>query len=344
MINKKVAVVVPLSSSGIIGGAERFYNGLLKGLNSTGVNAEMVEMVVDECSFDNIKKAYLEFYDKDLSKYDGVISTKAPTYAVKHHNHICYLVHTIRVFYDMFEKEYKNPDPYLFKVRDYIQNLDTLALGGDRVKKIFSIGHEVSNRLLKYNGIKSEVLHPPLLDKKFKTGTFDNYIFIPGRLHRWKRLDLIIESMKYVKNDIKLYIAGCGEDEEKLKDMAKDAKNIKFLGRISDKELVDFYSNALAVPFVPVNEDYGYITIEAFQSGKPVITCSDSGEPSWFVKNANGGFVVEPQPESIAEKIDFLADNVNDAKKLGNNGFNYIEGLSWDRVAEKLLKELFPNE
>jgi len=68
--------------------------------------------------------------------------------------------------------------------------------------------------------------------------------------------------------------------------------------------MVKLYSNALAVFFAPIDEDYGFITLEAMQSGNLVITCNDSGGPLEFITDGRNGFVLEPNPEVIAEKID----------------------------------------
>jgi len=65
---------------------------------------------VDESSFDKILEAYCRCFYLDLNNYDLVISTKAPTYMVKHPNHVSYLLHTIRVFYNMFDVEFDLKD------------------------------------------------------------------------------------------------------------------------------------------------------------------------------------------------------------------------------------------
>jgi glycosyltransferase involved in cell wall biosynthesis len=161
---------------------------------------------------------------------------------------------------------------------------------------------------------------------------------MPGRLHRWKRVDLIIEAFKYVKNDIRLKIAGIGEDESRFRHLAANDDRIEFLGSVSDQVLVDLYSNALAVPFVPLREDYGYVTLEAFRSEKPVITCHDSGETTYFVKNRHSGFVCEPTPRIIAQKIDYLCKHPEKAKEMGENGKKAILDIKWDNIIERLAK------
>jgi len=336
----KLAVIAISSMSGETGGAERFYTGLVKALNTTGVRTDLLEVASDETNFDTIKETYLKFYDLDLTKYDGVISTKAPSYLVRHRNHVCYLVHTMRVFYDMFEREFPQPSPSLVEQREFIHALDRAALNPKRVKKVFSIGHEVTNRLHKYNLLDSEVLHPALLSNNFRAGEYNDYLFMPGRLHRWKRVELVIKAMRYTKSPIKLKIAGVGEDEKFFRKEARNDPRIEFLGKVTDDDLIDLYAGSLAVPFVPIYEDYGYVTLEAFKSSKPVITCKDSGEPTYFVKNQINGFVCEPNPQDIAEKIDYLFSHRGQAAEMGLNGNATITHINWANIAKKLFNSL----
>ena len=57
---------------------------------------------------------------------------------------------------------------------------------------------------------------------------------------------------------------------------------VKFVGRLDDAEMIDHLARCRAVVFPPFNEDYGFVTVEAFMCGKPVITCTDSGgPPNW---------------------------------------------------------------
>ena len=339
-----IALVVVKSKSGEEGGAEKFFKGLNKAFQTFGHTSEMVELISDESSLESIEDSYKKFRSLDLTDFDLVISTKAPSYAILHPNHIIYLVHTMRVFYDMFDQEFKKADHILKTFRKKLIDMDTSEFTKFGVKKIFTIGEEVTQRLKEYNKIDSEVLYPPLEKNDFYCADQQDYIFIPSRLHRWKRIDLIIEAMQYVKSDLELRIAGTGEDEESLKKMAKD--KVHFLGRISDEEIIEQYANCLAVPFVPMHEDYGYVTLEAFKSKKPVITCNDSGEPKSFVKDGVNGFVCEPNAKLIAEKIDFLYQNKLLAKQMGEEGFKTIEKISWKNVVNTLVNasETYKND
>jgi glycosyltransferase involved in cell wall biosynthesis len=304
------------------------------------VDAEIVAEIPDESSFEAILGSYLQFYDLDLAGFDGIISTKAPGYVARHPNHVCYLLHTMRRFYDMFDIEFPSAGEDLLEQRRRIQELDTAAFSSPNIKRIFVIGEEVRDRLQRFNGIRSDVLYPATTLTGFRHGGNFDYLFIPGRLHRWKRVNLVIEAMKYVKAPIKLIISGTGEDAAELRALAGRDDRIKFLGRISDDELIGYYADALAVPFVPCREDFGYVAVEAFHSGKPVITCSDSGEPARLTSRFDAGLICDPVPEAIGAAISALHKDPETARKLGENGRIHAAAVNWTNTARALVAAL----
>jgi glycosyltransferase involved in cell wall biosynthesis len=337
----RLALVTVQSGSGITGGAEKHYEGILNALNSGPVTMDHVALVADESNFHTILEAYLRFYEADLQGYDGVISTKAPSFMVRHRNHVCWLLHTIRVFYDMFEREFPNPPPELLEQRRFIHRADTIALSPPHIRKLFVNGEEVRQRLIQFNALDAAVLHPPLLKNCFRgSGSDDGYAFVVSRLHRWKRVDLVIEAMKFVKSPMRLLIAGTGEDENALRQLAGNDGRIEFLGHVSDDAIVRYYSRARLVPFVPVREDFGYITLEAFQSGKPVVTCEDAGEPARLVRHGISGFVSKADPEELARHMDYLFEHPSEAKAMGANGLESIRPIQWTAVRNSLMSAL----
>jgi glycosyltransferase involved in cell wall biosynthesis len=336
---KKIAILATASASGEMGGAERFYEGLRSALCDINFDAEVIPVIPDESDFMAILGSYLQFYDLDLTKYDGIISTKAPGYVVRHANHVCYLQHTMRVFYDMFDVEFPRADKECREQRKWVQKLDTAALSSGNIKRLFVIGDEVRDRLLTFNAIGSEVLYQATTLKGFHCGSFD-FLFMPGRLHRWKRVNLVIQAMRHVKTPVKLLIAGAGEEEPALKKSAEDNPNIAFLGRITDEELLEYYAHALAVPFVPYHEDFGLVAIEAFHSGKPIITCRDSGQPARMTSLFHAGLIADPTPEAIGRAIDSLFLSPETARRMGENGRSNVAAMSWKTPAQALASAL----
>src|SRR5438105_1278953 len=96
-----IALVIPQMKSGEIGGAEALYQSLTQHLQLAGHDVTQVGVTIDESTFDGVLQGYRACEELDLSGFELVISTKAPTYMVRHPNHVSYLLHTMRVFYDM---------------------------------------------------------------------------------------------------------------------------------------------------------------------------------------------------------------------------------------------------
>jgi glycosyltransferase involved in cell wall biosynthesis len=335
----KVAVLTPVSPNGEEGGAEILYRALIQGLRQNGAQAEQIKRESEEMSFTSIQRTYLDFYDLDLSAYDGVISTKAPSYMVRHPNHVCYLLHTIRSYYDMFNREFETQKFSLLRQRELLHTLDSGSLAPPRTRKIFAIGEEVAKRLKDWNGLEAEVLRPALPPDRFGVGEY-RHLLVPSRLHRWKRIDLAIEAMRFVNADLRMKITGTGEDAALFHDLSRGDSRIRFLGWVSRRRLLRLYANALAVIFTPLREDFGFVTTEAFACAKPVITCTDSGEPARLVRHEQTGFVCDPDPKSLGQAIDRLAASPDRARAMGERARSTADPITWAEVGRRLLQAL----
>jgi glycosyltransferase involved in cell wall biosynthesis len=340
-----VAIVTARSPDGTQGGAERLYEGLVEAFKNAGWDAQEVPIIFDESSTEKILEGYKLAQNLNLLMYDLVISTKSPTYCVLHPNHAVWLVHTIRVFYDKYE-EVIAKEPWAPKAREMIHRMDNLALRRKNLRR-FSIGETVTRRLEKYNGLDAITMHPPhpqsslFLNHDCKTyyKNQNRYIFTVSRLHSWKRVDLIIKAKKLMKENVRLIIAGDGPEMNNLRELASGNDDIEFLGRVSDDVLLDLYENAIAVPFVPSNEDYGYITIEAFLKGIPIVTVNDSGEAAEIVAHSGGGIVCDNTPLELARALDQISSNAEISRKLGLAGRKWVSTLNWAKIVEALSND-----
>ncbi|MCB1030726.1 MAG: glycosyltransferase, partial [Acidimicrobiales bacterium] len=165
----------------------------------------------------------------------------------------------------------------------------------------------------------------------------DNYLFTVSRLDGPKRIDLLIEAMGYVSNDVDLRIAGTGPLREDLEQQASDNPRIKFLGFTADEDLPGLYRDALAVPFIPQDEDLGLITLEAFSQATPVITCTDSGGPTEFVRDGVTGLVAEPNAASLGTAIQRLVDDQDLGVAMGLAGQERGAKVTWEQLLVDLL-------
>jgi glycosyltransferase involved in cell wall biosynthesis len=91
------------------------------------------------------------------------------------------------------------------------------------------------------------------------------------------------------------------------------------------------------VLFAPYQEDYGYVTLEAFLARKPVITASDSGGTLEFVVDGVNGHVCDPTPDALAAAVNRLGADPGLAAALGDGGYGVAAAITWDHVVDRLV-------
>lgn len=161
------------------------------------------------------------------------------------------------------------------------------------------------------------------------------FLFV-GRLEKIKGLqNLIPVFLKHSNYD--LLIAGDGEYTEELKQIAGNALNIKFLGRLSHDNLQKLYHEAIAV-IVPsiCYEVFGIIIIEAFSMKTPVIA-NDLGGMSEVIHDSGGGFTYKNEDELI-HAMNTLACDAKLRNEYGKKGYQaFLKYWSEDSHIEKYL-------
>jgi glycosyltransferase involved in cell wall biosynthesis len=135
-------------------------------------------------------------------------------------------------------------------------------------------------------------------------------------------------------------VVGRGPEEERLKRLARDLdveSRVRWIREASEEELLDLYAGARLVVVAPQGEDLGYVPLEAFLSGKPVLTTDDAGGPLEFVIDGETGFVVPPRPEALGAALSKAWDRGEALVALGRRGFERASRLSWDETIGRLL-------
>ncbi|MBN1932753.1 MAG: glycosyltransferase family 4 protein [Desulfobacterales bacterium] len=227
--------------------------------------------------------------------------------------------------------------------RKIIHFLDSIAFLPDSpshpygIKSYCAISKNVAQRKQYFpKGVNVKIIHHPSNLENLSSKSHD-FIFTASRLESLKRIDILIKAFKEVKSSIRFLIAGTGSQQSQLKELAKKDDRIEFLGFITDKELIDYYSKALFVPFIPFDEDYGLITIEAMKSKKAVLTTSDSGGVNEFVKNNFNGIIADPDKDSLCRAMQYLVDHKEETIKMGENAYQAVSHINWDNMAVSLL-------
>lgn len=275
---------------------------------------------------------------------DQVISFRFPSYAVRHPRHVCWLNHRMREYYDLWERFVRGlgrKGRLKESVRRKLYHTLDRYLLTRNVTRLVAQSRTIQARLMKFGGVRSELLYPPAPERPYWTHGYGDYIFAVSRLHPLKRLDLLVEAAALTRSHaLGIKIAGKGEDEPRLRQRIEELGlqgRVELLGEISDDELLDHYARCRAVYFAPWNEDYGFVTMEAFRSGKAVITTPDSGGPAEIVQHDVNGLVAEPAPAAVAQQIDRLAD-VAIAERLGDGARAASAPHSWSKAVDSLVQ------
>jgi glycosyltransferase involved in cell wall biosynthesis len=328
------------------GGAEVHVRELVRELRERGHLAELVSVPFKWYPKEEILPHAAAWRMLDLSESNGrpvdlVIASKFPTYFVRHPHKVAWLIHQYRAAYELCGTEYSDfgHNERDVGLRDTLIRLDTEMLGECRA--VYTNARNTAERLSKFNGLTATPLyHPPRLASRLRSGPFGDYILSVGRIESVKRVDLIVRAMAKIDTPIRLMVAGDGTQRLNVERAAEQlgvADRVEFLGGVEDDDLIRLYAGALAVIYPPYDEDFGYVTLEAFLARKPVVTCTDSGGPNEFVVDGVNGYSCAPEPELLAAAVNRLAADRQRADILGSAGYETARRISWDGVIETLV-------
>ena len=328
------------------GGAELHVKALMEQLRRRGYEAEKVAIPFrsqpkSELLAQAAAWRLLDLSTSNAQPVDLLIATRFPTYFARHPRKVAWIIHQHRAAYELCGTPYSDFGHTEADVglRRRLLELDGRML--TECRRVFTNAQNTARRLEKFNGVSAQALyHPPPLADRLHPGDYGGYVLVVGRLEAIKRPDLAIRALAHVPPPVRLVVVGQGTQRDNVAQAASAsgvADRVVFAGGPSAEELVQLYAGALAVIYVPFDEDYGYVTLEAFLSAKPVVTATDSGGTLEFVRDGDNGFVCAPEPEAIGKAVRQLAADPGLARRLGERGRARAMQITWDGVVEQLL-------
>jgi len=329
------------------GGAEILVRELASALGARGHHAQIVSVPFIDAPKDEIFAGAEAWRLLDVTcaggrSIDLVIATKFPTYLARHPRKVLWLVHQHRAAYELAGTRFSD---FSHTPRDVALRRRLIATDTRVLRECvghFTIARTVSDRMLKYNGIASEALYnPPKLAGRLHGGPYGDYVLTVTRLEHVKRVDLAIDAFEKTTSAVRLLIAGDGSIRHELAEYVQRrglTDRVMLLGRVDDDRLVELYAGCRAVLFAPYQEDYGYVTLEAFLSRKPVITARDSGGTLEFVSDGVNGYVCDPTADDLAAAVDRLGADAALAASLGERGHGIAADITWGNVVERLTE------
>jgi glycosyltransferase involved in cell wall biosynthesis len=217
----------------------------------------------------------------NFNSYDLIITSSATTakYIKKFRGvHVCYCYFPTRAIWN-FDNYFKSSSSNniavnLFqKLLGYFKQRDIAA--ARRVTKFIAISDVTKTAISNIYNSDSIVIHSPIDNTQFTPDPVKvdkGYFLVVSRLEKWKTIDYVITAFNGLNLDLR--VVGSGPEKDEL--MLMSNKNITFLGRVGDEELVKLYRQATAVIF-PTELEYGLVPLEANACGTPVIALGRGG-------------------------------------------------------------------
>ena len=172
----------------------------------------------------------------------------------------------------------------------------------------------------------------------------EKYFLAVSSLNARKNFPLILEAFEQFserRKDIKLYVVG-GIDNQSFSmldlDKYRSNPNVIFKGRVTDDELISYYSNTLAFLYPSFYEGFGIPPLEAQQCGTPVILSRESCFPEIFGDSAL--YCSALDPVDLRNKMEQILDDLTLRKKMVELGYENSKRYSWENNAVQLIEVL----
>ena len=220
--------------------------------------------------------------------------------------HICYCLTPTRYLWS-HSSDYQKQGLAWLKPLQYflltkLRAWDQIAV--QRPDHYLTISQTVRHRITKYYRRDAAVIYPPVNTDFFQPAasspSVDKLAHLPGfflvvsRLVAYKRIDIAIKACNQL--NLPLVIVGTGRMLSKLKRLA--GASVKFVGKLTDQELLRYYQNCAALIF-PGEEDFGLTMLEAQSVGKPVIALRQGGATEIIKAGKTGLFFDKPTAASL---------------------------------------------
>ncbi len=171
-----------------------------------------------------------------------------------------------------------------------------------RMTLVVANSRNVQDRVRRYLGRESVVVHPPCDVSSFGWDEARGYYLSTARLSPLKRVGTIVEAFLRMP-DKKLIVCSGGDEESKLRERAAGAPNITFTGWIGEAELRSLLAGAIATIYVPVDEDFGISPVESMAAGKPVIGVAEGGLLETLVDGETGLLLPRVDADAIEAAV-----------------------------------------
>ncbi len=166
---------------------------------------------------------------------------------------------------------------------------------------------------------------------------YPKQVIFAGRLSSEKGIDTLIEIGKKLPSDIQLIILGTGPEEQKIKDLAKNQKNVHYLGYQNKENTISLIRGSDVLIQPSLKEGISSTILESMACNTIVIASNVGGNTELIENNINGIIIDPNDSDSFVEQIIILLENTELRKSLENQALKTVEKYDWNQVGNLYL-------
>jgi len=181
--------------------------------------------------------------------------------------------------------------------------------------------------------------------RRFGVGPYEQLVLFVGRLVPQKGVEYLIRAVPNIvrhNGEVRVFITGDGWSKNYLEDLARStgyADRIRFLGFVSDSELVELTMSADALVIPSVYEPFGIVALEGMAAGVPVVAADVGGLAEIVERDRTVVTVYARNPESIAWGVNRVLSDSKYSEWLIQNAKKKVEEVySWEAVAKRTVE------
>jgi glycosyltransferase involved in cell wall biosynthesis len=214
--------------------------------------------------------------------------------------HVCYCHAPFRYAWHEEDRALSETIPALRPLmRLQLRRMRSWDLAASRRVDAYVANSQLTRELIKrYYGREAPIIHPPVETHRFSIGTPGDSLLVVSEILRHKRLHVALEAAR--RAHVPIQVVGAGPHHSALSDAYPEAE---FLGRVSDKDLVELYASARAV-LMPGVEEFGITAVEAQAAGRPVIAAAAGGALETVIDGQTGYLTRLDDVDAFAEAIE----------------------------------------
>lgn len=186
---------------------------------------------------------------------------------------------------------------------------------------------EVKKRIRKFYRKEAVVVYPPVFDRVKKAtnnqAASANYYLTVNRLVKSKNTEIAVKACQRL--GVRLKIVGEGPEYNNLKSIIYNRKDIQLLGYVSEAKLAELYRDCQAVIYLPKDEDFGLVPVEAQAYGQPVIAVDGGGVKETVIHGKTGWLIKEPAVDLLISAIKKLPTLKIDRKECQKQAAKFTE-------------------